>query len=197
MEKNKELPQWRNGRRAGLRTLSLRLGGVEVQILSAAQCKFKIQNLKLFMFIPQDFIDHFSIPEKVIKTKLTVMFQLKVRKIKEKPGRSLTVLYDKRNPLSEKFKVNYSYIVDIKKEKFAGGRYHKIKKEFFFPVNGKFLVILVDIKTNRREKIYLKRSYLLYVPPLIAHKVYCKEGGSLLVLASYFESERDEFKFEM
>lgn len=153
--------------------------------------------IKQQKFVPKEFIDQFSIPNKVIKTKLTRLFELKIKNVKEKPGRSLTVLYDKRNPLREKFKLNYSYIVDIEKEKFAGGHYHKIKKEFFFPINGEFLVYLCDVKTKRWEKIILKRPYLLYIPSFVAHKVYSQKGGTLLVLASYFESEKDEFKFEI
>ncbi|MCX7881406.1 MAG: hypothetical protein N2482_02785 [Patescibacteria group bacterium] len=47
------------------------------------------------------------------------------------------------------------------------------------------------------EIIYLKQPYLIYIPPFIAHKVYCQKGGTLLVLASYHETEKDEFKIEM
>jgi oxalate decarboxylase/phosphoglucose isomerase-like protein (cupin superfamily) len=145
----------------------------------------------------KEYMDNFSVPEEVKKTKLTKIIKLKIRQAPDKPGRALTVLFDKRNVFENNFKINFSYIVDIEKGKFAGGHFHKKKREFFYPVSGEFEVYLFDIQSKNKEIIHLKRPWLLYVPNFIAHKVYSKDGGTLLVLASHHETEKDEFKIEM
>lgn len=145
----------------------------------------------------QEYMDNFSIPEEIRKTNLTVMYKLKIRKASEKPGRALTVLFDGRNVLEKQFRINFCYIVDIEKEKFAGGHYHKKKREFFYPAVGEFEIHLVNIKSGIKEIVHLERPWLVYIPSLIGHKVYCQKGGTLLVLASYHETESDEFQIEM
>ncbi|MCX7881407.1 MAG: hypothetical protein N2482_02790 [Patescibacteria group bacterium] len=79
----------------------------------------------------EEYMDNFSVAEEVKKLKLTTIYKLKIRKAPEKLGRALTVLFDKRNPFQEKFKVNFCYVVTIEKERFAGGHYHKKSGNFF------------------------------------------------------------------
>ena len=156
------------------------------------------------MKLPQigpDPMDVYSSPVCSLKTKLATIFEIKPRQIPEKPGRSLSVIWDKRIPFIKGFENNYDYIVSFEKSgEKAGNHYHQSKQELFVPVVGKFKVILEDIKTKVREDIFLKNNdyQILYIPPQIAHVVVAEsETCSLLVLATFPNNQSDEFSYQL
>lgn len=147
-----------------------------------------------------DPMDVYSKPVLIEKTKLSKTFHLKRREKKEKPGRSLSVVFDKRYPLLEDFDNNYCYFVTFYKvNDSAGNHYHKKKEELFYPIVGEMAVDLENIKTKEKEEIKLdaKEHKVLYVSKGIAHRVVAKKEGSiLLVVATYPNSEEDEFPYQ-
>lgn len=147
-----------------------------------------------------DPMDVYSKPVLIEETKLSKIFHLKRREKKEKPGRSLSVVFDKRYPLLEDFDYNYCYFVTFNKvNDSAGNHYHKKKEELFYPIVGEMAVVLEDIQTKERELINLDSGEhkVLYVPKGVAHKVVAKKERSiLLVVATYPNSEEDEFPYQ-
>ncbi|MCW1949681.1 MAG: FdtA/QdtA family cupin domain-containing protein [Candidatus Shapirobacteria bacterium] len=151
--------------------------------------------------IGPDPMDVYSSPISQIKTKLAIIFEIKPRQVPEKPGRSLSVIWDKRIPFIKGFQNNYDYIVSFEKlgEK-AGNHYHHSKQELFVPIIGQFKIILEDINTKIREEIFLSSSdhQILYVPPQIAHVVIAEsEISSLLVLATFPNNQADEEVYQL
>jgi len=148
-----------------------------------------------------DPMDVYSSPVCNLKTKLATIFEIKPRQFPEKPGRSLSVVWDKRTPLIKGFENNYDYIVSFgKKGEKAGNHYHHSKPELFIPVVGKFKIILEDIKTKVREEIFLKNgdNQILYIPPEIAHVVIAESKiCSLLILATFPNNQSDEEKYQL
>ena len=140
----------------------------------------------------------YSKPQKTKKTKLGVIFYMRGRKFKEKPGRELHVAFDGRLPLIKGFQARYIYWVKFfKKNNFAGNHYHLHKKELFMPLVGNFLVKLRDEKTKKTEEIRIKEQdkIILYVKSYIAHKVISKSNKSiLLVVATHPDSFVEEIK---
>jgi len=148
-----------------------------------------------------DPMDIYSYPINQKKTKLATIFQIKPREIPEKPGRSLSVVWDKRLPLIEGFENNYDYIVTFKnKGEKAGNHYHNSKQELFTPVIGQVKVILEDINTKETEEIIMdsKNHQILYVPPNIAHTVVAdSDVCALLVIASFPNNLADEEPYQL
>jgi dTDP-4-dehydrorhamnose 3,5-epimerase-like enzyme len=151
--------------------------------------------------IGPDPMDIYSLSVSNTKTKLATIFEIKPREVPEKPGRSLSVVWDKRVPFIEGFENNYDYIVAFKKKgEKAGNHYHYSKQELFVPIVGKFKIILEDIKTKVREEIFIKNgdNQILYIPPKIAHVVIAEsEICSLLVLATFPSNQSDEEKYQL
>jgi mannose-6-phosphate isomerase-like protein (cupin superfamily) len=156
------------------------------------------------MKLPQigpDPMDVYSLPVSQIKTKLAIIFEIKPRQVPEKPGRSLSVIWDKRIPFIKGFQNNYDYIVSFEKsDEKAGNHYHHSKQELFVPIVGQFKIILEDINTKIREEIFLKSSdhQILYIPSQVAHVVVAEsEICSLLVLATFPNNHSDEEKYQL
>lgn len=143
-----------------------------------------------------DPMDIYSEPIEEIETKLAKIFEIKVRQSPDKPGRSLSVLWDIRSPLIPGFENNYDYLVTFdKKGERAGGHYHDVKQELFIPVVGQVRILLEDINTKEKEEITLnyKDHKILYVKPNIAHTVIADSDiSSLLVIASFPNNLMDE-----
>lgn len=148
-----------------------------------------------------DPMDVYSCPVKEIKTKLSRLFQMKVRETPEKPGRALEVVWDNRIPLVKGFENKYSYIVNFKiVGNAAGNHYHLKKQELLFPLIGSFRVILEDIQTKEREEIELDSSQhqTIYFPTKIAHVVIAQTNPAIfLVTANYPANEEDEFPYKL
>lgn len=156
------------------------------------------------MILPQlgsDPMDIYSQPLKQEKTKLATIFYLNPRNLPEKPGRSLSVIWDKRCPLVDGFENNYQYIVSfIKKDERAGNHYHASKQEIFIPVSGQIKVCLENPESKETEEIILNSSEnkVLYIPPKIAHVAISNSDiCSLLVLASFPNNLADEFPYQI
>lgn len=126
------------------------------------------------------------------------LYELKARQNPNKPGRELFVLYDKKSPIIDGFEINYEYYVEFhNKGSKAGDHYHKLKKEIFIPINGDFIVSLIDPKTKENETINLneKDHLVLYIPSMIAHTVTSKNENSKLLILATSSNDNDEFSY--
>lgn len=148
-----------------------------------------------------DPIDKFTVPIDTVKTHLAIIFTMQVRENPQKRGRALAVVWDKRKPLIEEFENQYSYTVTFKeKGNVAGNHFHKKKKEIFFPLLGKFTVVLEDIQTKEREEHQLdsESHQAMYVPFPVAHAVRNDtDFGILFVVASSPNIEGDEYEYKL
>jgi dTDP-4-dehydrorhamnose 3,5-epimerase-like enzyme len=148
-----------------------------------------------------DPMDIYSYPISQVKTKLSTIFTIKPRESTDKPGRSLSVIWDKRNPFIKDFKNNYDYVVTFeKKGEQAGNHYHHSKQELFTPVVGQIKVLLENIDTKEKEEIVMnaKNHQVLYVPTNIAHTVIADSNiCALLVIATFPNNQADECHYEI
>ena len=148
-----------------------------------------------------DPMDIYSQPISHFDTKLSTVFEINPRQSPDKPGRSLSVVYDQSLPIVECFENRYSYIVSFEKSgEKAGNHYHQSKQEIFVPAVGNFKIILEDINTKIREELSLKSCdhQVMYIRPGIAHTVVAdSEVCSLLVLASFPNNQSDEFFYQL
>ena len=148
-----------------------------------------------------DPMDIYSKPISLKKTKLATIFTIKPRESADKPGRSLSVVWDKRLPLIEGFENNYDYMVTFKKKgEKAGNHYHESKQELFIPVVGQIKVLLENIGTLETEEIVInaKDHQILYVPPKIAHTTIAdSDTCALLVIASFPNNLADEYSYQI
>lgn len=151
--------------------------------------------------IGSDPMDIYSQPQSQEKTKLATIFHLNLRDLPEKPGRSLSVVWDKRCPLVANFENNYEYIVKFKrKSEKAGNHYHSSKQEIFIPLSGQIRVYLKNPATGESESVILNsdENKVLYVPSKIAHvAVSDSDICSLLVLATFPNNLADEFPYQI
>ncbi len=151
--------------------------------------------------LSSDPMDIYSKPVNETKTKLSRLFQMKVRETLDKPGRALGVVWDSRTPLVKGFENNYSYIVNFKVVgNAAGNHYHHKKQELLYPLLGSFKVILEDIQTKEREEIELNadQHQAIYFPPKIAHVIVAQTNPAIfIVTANYPASEEDEFPYKL
>lgn len=154
-----------------------------------------------FVKLGSDPMDIYSNPMKIIKTKLSQLFQMQVREAPEKPGRMLGVTWDSRIPLVKGFTNEYSYIVNFKLiGNAAGNHYHLKKQELLYPLIGSFKVILEDINTKEKEEFELNADLhqALYFPTKIAHVIIAQTNPAIfLITANYPASEEDEFPYEL
>lgn len=148
-----------------------------------------------------DPMDQFSIPLKREKTHLGELLSLSVRQRSDKPGRSLSIVWDERAPLIEGFANRYSYFVTFQeKGSLAGNHYHLEKQEIYFPLIGDFTVIFENPENKEREEIELKTSEhnAIFVPAGVAHVVRAEsEIAILLVTATSPQVDRDEFEYRV
>lgn len=153
------------------------------------------------MKLGSDPIDQFSIPISERSTRLTKVYSLKLREKAEKPGRALEIVWDSRVPIVKGFDNRYTYAVFFAgRGNIAGNHYHKNKQELFFPIVGRFKVILEDIKSKTREKVELKSTdhEVIFIPTEIAHTVIARaDNAVLLVCATYPGVEGDEFSYDL
>lgn len=131
------------------------------------------------------------------KNILGKKYQIPPRNDPEKPGRTLTVIWDDLSPLKPKFKNKFSYQVLFEKRgNIAGNHIHKKKSEIFIPTKGSFRVFLFDPIAQTKESVTLKTGEALYVPARIAHVVIAKSKGAILtVIANHRNEGSDEFKY--
>lgn len=146
-------------------------------------------------------MDKYSIPVDKTKTKLSFLFNMRVRETPEKPGRKLAIVWDSRTPLVDGFENKYTYTVTFAAiGNVAGNHYHNIKQELFYPALGKFKVILENTKTKEREEIELDsdKHQALYIPNKIAHVVIAKSNPAVfLVTASSPATDEDELTYRL
>lgn len=146
-----------------------------------------------------DPMDIYSQPINQEKTKLATIFEIKPRQTADKPGRSLSVVWDKRLPLIEGFENNYDYVVTFEgKGQKAGNHYHQSKQELFTPIIGRVKISLKDINNQETEEIFIdaKDHKILYVKPNIAHTVTSESDiCALLVIATFPNNQSDEFPY--
>lgn len=147
----------------------------------------------------EDPMDTFSIPVANKDTKLAKLITMQERANPQKPGRALTVAWDKRCPIVPGFVNRYSYIVRFtQKGGMAGNHYHVQKHELYFAAHGSFKIVLEDIDTKVREEHTLSEgdNTFLYVRPRCAHAVISSSSeDALLVIASSPEKASDEFAY--
>lgn len=141
-------------------------------------------------------IKDLSIPKSFKQSKLATLFYFSPRK---KFKHTFTVVWDKRFPLLQKFKNNYSYVIDFsEKNDVAGNHYHKKKHEIFIPLQGRIKVYLKNVITEKKEEINLSKNSCLSIPPGIAHAAVAKTARAiLLVIASSPSTEEDEFEYTL
>jgi dTDP-4-dehydrorhamnose 3,5-epimerase-like enzyme len=151
--------------------------------------------------IGPDPMDIYSYPINQEKTKLATIFTIKPRESVDKPGRSLSVIWDKRNPFIKDFENNYDYVVTFeKKGEQAGNHFHHSKQELFTPITGQIRVLLENINTKEKEEIIMnaKDHQILYVPTNIAHTVVADSDiCALLVIATFPNNQADEEKYQL
>jgi hypothetical protein len=131
-----------------------------------------------------------------------------------KPGRTLSVGWDSRQPLIDGFTNEYSYTMRFDVPPGgqgvpAGNHYHKHKTELFRSLIGRFLVTLEDRETWEQAHLELdSRStddnghpieQFVHVPVGVPHAVLpLSEGESALdVIANHPNVEGDEFPYEL
>lgn len=143
----------------------------------------------------------YSTPTEVIKTKLSQLFQMKVRENSQKPGRTLAVVWDSHMPLVKGFQNQFSYVVNFKViGNTAGNHYHLRKQELLYPLIGSFKVILEDITTREKEEFELNANQhqVLYLPTKIAHAIVAQTNPAIcLITATYPANEADEFPYKL
>lgn len=147
-------------------------------------------------------IDDLSLPVSQKETDFSILFEMPVRKDKEKPGRNLEVAWDKDFPLVKGMEGGY---VDILRITAIGARpgnhYHEKKKEIYFVLGGTIYVILEDPRTKEREKIFLdaRFSKALYIKPGIAHVIdpYTDHATVLIVADNSNSDKEDEIRYEV
>lgn len=148
-----------------------------------------------------DPMDVYSNPVSRVETKLATIFTIKPRESVDKPGRSLSVVWDRRNPFVKDFENNYDYVVTFeKKGEQAGNHFHHSKQELFTPIIGQIKVILEDVNTKEREEITInaKDHQILYVPTNIAHTVVADSDiCALLVIATFPNNQADEESYQL
>lgn len=144
-----------------------------------------------------DPMDKYSVPLETRDTNLSKIFKMSIRTLSEKPGRSLGVIWDKRFPLVDGFHNNYSYYVSFGKEgHVAGNHFHEKKQELFYPVMGKFKILLQDTVSRESEEIDLDANNheIMYIAPKITHAVVSLSMPAiLLVVASSPNINGDEY----
>lgn len=154
-----------------------------------------------FLEFGSDPMDQFSIPLKRQKTLLGELLFLPVRQRADKPGRSLSVVWDGRVPLIENFSNRYSYFVTFQnKGSLAGNHYHSGKQEIYFPLIGDFTVVLENPKTKEKEEVSLRAQEhtAVFVPAGVAHAVRSEsEAAILLVTATSPQVDSDEFEYKV
>jgi mannose-6-phosphate isomerase-like protein (cupin superfamily) len=148
-----------------------------------------------------DPLDEYSKPVDVRVTNLAKVFMLNERANPEKPGRSISVVWDERLPLIDGFKNRYSYVVRFTQQHGkAGNHYHKLKQEIYYALHGQFTIVLEDIATKKREELHLSAGdgQFIYIPAMVAHVVISQtEDDALLVIASHPELSTDEFPHQV
>ncbi len=146
-------------------------------------------------------IDQYSIPKSQRKTKLATIYKLNPRDRKDKPGRILEVLWDRRKPYVSGFDNRYSYTVIFKKSKaVAGNHYHKIKQELFTPLSGKFSIFLEDIKTKTKETVEMdaRDHEMIYIHVGLAHAVRAETKDAILFVSATAPGlEEDETPYKL
>jgi len=146
-------------------------------------------------------LDDYSRPVSTRATRLAKVFTLRERAKREKPGRTVSVVWDERWPLVNGFVSRYCYVVRFGgRGDIAGNHYHKSKQEIYYALHGAFSVILEDVATNTREELKLEagNNQFIYVAANIAHVVVARTGDAiLLVTASRPETPEDEFPYPL
>ena len=132
------------------------------------------------------------------KTKLSKIFTMQVRENPEKPGRSITDVWDIRNPLLKGFENNYSYIVTLReKGSIAGNHYHENQQELIYPIIGTFTVALENVESREKERILVEaaKHQVIYFPAKIAHAIRAEtEKAIFLVVTTSTETEVIPYK---
>ncbi len=146
-------------------------------------------------------IDQYSVPSSKRKTKLATIYKLNPRDRKDKPGRLLEVLWDRRKPYVSGFDNRYSYTVIFKKSgSVAGNHYHKIKQELFTPLSGKFTIFLEDTKTKEKEKVLMDANLheMIYIHVGLAHAVRAETKDAILFVSATSPGlEEDEIPYKL
>lgn len=152
-----------------------------------------------FPILGSDPMDYLSEPLERVDTPLTSLFKIPIRRQPEKPGRELSVVWDKRKPFIEGFETNYAYAVNFtKKGNTAGNHYHHSKEELFVPLIGSVDVFLEDIETKERETHKLDSETFMFIKTNVAHTVRsATDKAVLLVLATYPNNEEDEIHYKV
>jgi len=144
-----------------------------------------------------NYLDQFSKPLRIEKTRLATIFWLNPRDSKK--GRLFIPIYDERLPLV--FKIQYAYISKfLEKDNASGNHYHKIKEEILVPLRGTFSFYLEDVNSHEQETFELNGNdnKAIYVRTGVSHKVISRgETGILLVLASVPSSTEDEVEYNI
>ena len=135
------------------------------------------------------------------KTKLSKIFTMEVREHPEKPGRSITDVWNIRKPLLKGFENNYSYIVTLReKGNIAGNHYHEKKQELVYPIMGTFTVALENIESKEREEISFEtaKHQVVYFPTRIAHVIRAETKNAVfLVITTSTETEEDMIHYKV
>lgn len=131
----------------------------------------------------------------ISKTKLSKIFTMQVRENPDKPGRSISDIWDINKPLLKDFENNYSYIVTLReKGNIAGNHYHEKKQELIYPIAGTLTVALENIESKQKEEISFEaaKHQVVYFPTGIAHAIRAETKNAIfLVVATSAEAEED------
>lgn len=129
------------------------------------------------------------------------IFTLTVREDPEKPGRSLTDIWDIRKPLLKDFDNNYSYIVTLRERgNIAGNHYHEKKQEIIYPIIGTLTAFLENIESKEREEVSLKTAMhqVIYFPAKIAHAIRAETKNTVfLVITNSTQAEEDVVHYKV
>ena len=77
------------------------------------------------------------------------------------------------------------YVINCKKLEKRAGHYHRIAIEWFTPIEGYGELILINVVTKEKEKIFIDSNfpYSIRIDPYIAHLIKCNEDSSLILHA--------------
>jgi hypothetical protein len=82
-------------------------------------------------------------------------------------------------------------VTGLKEGKIGGKEFHRVKKEFFFMVEGSMRMECEDVYGDKKEFI-VDRSHGLYIPPFVMHTYTMLAPGSFLVVANTIFDRADK-----
>ncbi len=106
------------------------------------------------------------------------------------------------NYRDDPFNCLHSYLVSINPRKTRAEHYHKRKEEWLAITSGKIILLLEDVNSKKKERIFLDSNSedykIIYIPPLVAHTIknFGSTKASLVVFSKTPEDLEDTIPYK-